>query len=81
MDKSEVAAVLEEIGLLLELKGENAFKTRAYKTAAKTMEGLTEDLGKLVAEDRLATIPGVGRHRPDLHVRPWCREPDRPLYV
>ncbi|HEY8965960.1 MAG TPA: DNA polymerase/3'-5' exonuclease PolX [Candidatus Methylacidiphilales bacterium] len=60
MDKSEVAAVLEEIGLLLELKGENAFKTRAYKTAARTLEGLPEDLGKLVAEDRLGEVPGIG---------------------
>ncbi len=60
MDKTEVAAVLEEIALLLELKGENAFKSRAYKTAARTLETLPEDLGRLVAEDRLGTVPGIG---------------------
>ncbi|SDU08571.1 DNA polymerase (family 10) [Verrucomicrobium sp. GAS474] len=60
MDKSAVAAVLEEIALLLELKGENAFKSRAYKTAARTLETLPEDLATLVAEDRLKDVPGIG---------------------
>src|SRR5258708_4426333 len=34
MDKDQVAAILSEIGILLELKGENPFKTRAYANAA-----------------------------------------------
>ena len=40
MDKNEVAAVLEEIGTLLELKGENPFKTRAYHNAVRVLEAL-----------------------------------------
>ena len=44
MDKDQVAAVLEEIGTLLELQGENPFKTRAYHNAARTLEGLTVPL-------------------------------------
>ncbi len=60
MDKDQVAAVLEEIGTLLELKGENPFKTRAYHNAARTLEGLNEPLERLVAEERLSGIKGIG---------------------
>ena len=60
MDKDKVAEILVEIGTLLELKGENPFKTRAYVNGARTIEGLTEPLAKLVAEKRLGEIKGIG---------------------
>ncbi len=60
MDKDQVAEVLAEIGVLLELKGENPFKTRAYANAARTLEGLAEPLEKLVAENRLGDLKGIG---------------------
>ena len=60
MDKNQVADILAEIGTLLELKGENPFKTRAYGNAARTIEGLNEPLAKLVAEKRLGEIKGIG---------------------
>jgi DNA polymerase (family 10) len=60
MDKDKVADILVEIGTLLELKGENPFKTRAYANAARTLEGLQEPLEKLVAEKRLGEIKGIG---------------------
>ncbi len=60
MDKNQVANILDEIGTLLELKGENQFKTRAYGNAARTLRGLTEDLQQLVAENRLREIKGIG---------------------
>ncbi|MSU28371.1 MAG: DNA polymerase/3'-5' exonuclease PolX [Pedosphaera sp.] len=60
MDKEQVAAVLTEIGTLLELKGENPFKTRAYHNGARTLESLTEPLDKIVAEGRLGEIKGFG---------------------
>lgn len=60
MDKDQVAAVLAEIGVLLELKGENPFKCRAYANAARRIEGLTEPLEKLVAEKRLGELKGIG---------------------
>jgi DNA polymerase (family 10) len=60
MDKDKVAGILTEIGTLLELKGENPFKTRAYANAARTLEGLTEPLATLVAEKRLGEIKGIG---------------------
>ena len=60
MDKEKVAGILVEIGTLLELKGENPFKTRAYVNAARTLESLTEPLNKLVEEKRLGDIKGIG---------------------
>src|SRR6266851_8589039 len=60
MDKEKVAEILVEIGTLLELKGENPFKTRAYHNAARAVEGLSEPLEKLIAEDRLGEVKGIG---------------------
>ncbi len=60
MDKDKVAEILSEIGILLELKGENPFKTRAYQNAARALETSAEPLAKLVAENRLTEIKGVG---------------------
>ena len=60
MDKDKVAEILVEIGALLELKGENPFKKRAYANAARTIESLTEPLATLVAEKRLGEIKGIG---------------------
>ena len=60
MDKERVAEILVEIGTLLELKGENPFKTRAYLNGARIIEGLNEPLKKLVAEERLGELKGIG---------------------
>lgn len=60
MDKKDVAHILEEIGALLELSGENPFKTRAYYNAARTLTQLEEDLGAVVREKRLGELKGVG---------------------
>ena len=61
MDKDAVAEVLKEIGVLLELKGENPFKTRAYVNGARTLEGLTESLETLIQEERLGEVKGIGK--------------------
>lgn len=60
MDKERVAEILLEIGTLLELKGENPFKTRAYQNGARIIESLNEPLQKLVAEKRLGELKGIG---------------------
>lgn len=60
MDKDQVAAILNEIGVLLELKGENPFKTRAYANAARALESLAEPLDQLVTGKRLGEIKGIG---------------------
>jgi len=60
MDKDAVAEALKEIGVFLELKGENPFKTRAYVNGARIVEGLTEPLETLIEEERLGDIKGIG---------------------
>ncbi len=60
MDKNDIADVLREIGVLLDLKGENRFKSLAYAGAARTLETLSEDLGALIREDRLREVKGIG---------------------
>lgn len=60
MTKNEIADILNDIAVLLELKGENPFKTRAYQTGARALEALEEDLGTVIAESRLQAIKGIG---------------------
>jgi DNA polymerase (family 10) len=60
MNKDEVATVLTNIATLLELKGENPFKSRAYTSAARALEGMAEPLDKVIAEERLNQIKGIG---------------------
>jgi len=61
MTKNEIADVLAEIGTLLELKGENPFKVRAYQTGARALETIEEaELTRLIAEEKLGTIKGFG---------------------
>jgi len=60
MDKDQVAEVLTNIAVLLELKGENPFKTRAYVNAARTIETMSEPLAKVVSEQRLGEMKGIG---------------------
>jgi DNA polymerase (family 10) len=60
MDKSGITDTLEEIAILLELKGENPFKARAYTNAARALDSFDGDLALLVAENRLGELDGVG---------------------
>jgi DNA polymerase (family X) len=60
MDKSQVAAILDEIGTILAVQGENQFRCQAYHNAARALEQLSEDLGQVVSANRLQEIPGIG---------------------
>jgi len=60
MDKSEIAAVLNEIGEILDILGENPFKIRAHHNAARAVETLAEDLDELIESGKLTSIKGIG---------------------
>lgn len=60
MNRREVADALDEIGLLLELLGENPFKTRAYRNGARIVRGLDRDLAEIVRRNELIRIKGIG---------------------
>ena len=61
MNKDEVAQILEQISRLLELKGENPFKIRAYVNAARALDTLSGDFEKMIEEDRLREVEGIGK--------------------
>ena len=61
MDKKQLVKILEEIGVLLELKGENPFKARAYYNAARQFETMNVDIQDLVSSGEIAEVKGVGK--------------------
>ncbi len=61
MSKEEIIDILENIARLLELKGENPFKVRAYTNAARALETLVDDLPKLVENNQLVEVEGIGK--------------------
>ncbi|MFD2257792.1 DNA polymerase/3'-5' exonuclease PolX [Luteolibacter algae] len=60
MNREKMAEVLEKIALLLELKGENPFKVRAYRQGAEVVMSLEEDIVGLAKADQLKGIKGIG---------------------
>ena len=60
MDRNAVALVLEEIGSLLDITGENKFKARAFTTAARAVEKADADPATLVATGEVGSLPGIG---------------------
>jgi DNA polymerase (family X) len=61
MNKPEIAAVLEDVAAMLELKGENPFRVRAYQNGARALLNDPQDLALLVKENRLTDIKGIGK--------------------
>jgi DNA polymerase (family X) len=61
LDRFGIARALHEIAALLELsRTGNRFRARAYVRAGEALEDLTDDLGDLIANKKVTTIPGVG---------------------
>lgn len=60
MDNQPIARVFAEIGDLLEIKGENAFKIRAYRGAAETIAAWPDAVSRL-DEAQLRDLPGIGK--------------------
>jgi DNA polymerase (family 10) len=59
MKNQQIAKIFNSMAELLELKGENVFRIRAYRRAAQNIEGLAKDAGTLT-EEELRTVPGIG---------------------
>lgn len=59
MANQPITQILEEIAMLLELKGENPFKSRAYYNAAKTLSAI-DNLDEVIKEKKLKGIKGIG---------------------
>ena len=60
METARIARILDEMGTLLEVRGENAFRCRAYHNAAQALKGLPGDLSGMIQDGSLAEVPGIG---------------------
>jgi DNA polymerase (family 10) len=60
MKNQQIAAIFGEMAELLELKGENVFRIRAYRRAAQNIDSLAKDVASFT-EEELAAIPGIGK--------------------
>jgi len=61
VSNAEIARMLEELAELLEISGENPFRVRAYRNAARTVEGHAKPMAELVSEGAdLVKLPGIG---------------------
>jgi hypothetical protein len=60
VENIDIARIFEEIADLLEIQGENQFRVRAYRTAARTIETLGVPAASLAVEGRLDELPGIG---------------------
>jgi DNA polymerase (family 10) len=62
MENAEIAAVLEDVGMLLQIKGANPFRIRAYENAARAVEDHAVPLRTMVADGAdLTELPGIGK--------------------
>lgn len=61
ISRDDIAAILDEIALLLEIKGENPFKTRAYRNGAETVRNFDGDIVAKAKENDLDGIKGIGK--------------------
>jgi DNA polymerase (family 10) len=59
---ADIAAVFDEMADYLEIEGDNPFKIRAYRNAARTVRELGSELGEMVAQNSdLTQLPGIGK--------------------
>ncbi len=61
MKNKEVAEIFRKVAALLEIKGDNPYRIRAYQRAAQNIEALMVDVEELAAQGKLERIPGIGK--------------------
>jgi DNA polymerase (family 10) len=62
VQNAEIAAMFDQTAELLEILGENPFRVRAYRRAARVVEGLPKNVASLLASGSdLSELPGIGK--------------------
>jgi DNA polymerase (family 10) len=61
LTRNDVARILDETSVMLEIAGANVFKVRAFYNAARALEELTDDLRELVKSKQLLEVRGIGK--------------------
>jgi DNA polymerase (family 10) len=59
--RNQVAKVLHQMAVLLELQGANVFRVRSYQNASRMLGTITQDFGELVASGQLFEMKGIGK--------------------
>ena len=65
MNSKAITEIFRAITKILDLKGENPFRIRAYERAAQNIEGLGNELETLFKQDALTSVPGIGKDLAD----------------
>ena len=66
LDASAVATLLVELGRRTALAGDNYFRAKAYQRAADRLSALVEPLDRVIAENRLRELSGIGETIADI---------------
>jgi DNA polymerase (family 10) len=66
LDAPAVAKLLVELGRRTALSGDNYYRSRAYLRAAESLAALGEPLERLIDENRLRQVPGIGEAIADI---------------
>jgi len=62
VQNAEIVTMFDQAADLLEIKGDNPFRVRAYRRAARTIEGLPQSVGSMLAKEAdLSELPGIGK--------------------
>jgi DNA polymerase (family 10) len=61
MKNFEIAEIFKNIAQILDIKGDNPFRIRAYERAALNIESLSEDIEEYIQQDKLQDLPGIGK--------------------
>jgi len=61
MNNGQIANIFRNMADILEIEGENLFRIKAYRKAADTIDGLSEDISRIAAKDELLKLPGIGK--------------------
>ncbi len=59
--KADVSKVLEEMANIFEILGDNPFKSRSYRNAARALDNLPRDLGEMLSSGELIEVKGIGK--------------------
>lgn len=79
MENRHIAALLDEIGTLLELKEDQPFRARAYHNASRVVQNLHDDVAALLLSGTLETVPGIGKDM-RAHIVEYLRDGHITLY-
>ena len=59
--REKIVTILNQIALILEIKGENAFKIRAYKNGSEIIENYGDDIIQVTKDGKLGELKGIGK--------------------